>query len=153
MKTSSNKIKVYDEVYLDSTPDILGQAFDWVSNTCHDDLAVFADRFAKSSVGHLFERGCPKYVAGVNGAELVNEVMLSLHLPQYTEEHVFWLDKSAEYWAGWLLAQYQWYRKEHFSDILARIPIAEFLRLYPLAHEQDEQHVFEILDSIGTATV
>lgn len=38
----------YSEIYLDSSMDILGQAFDWVANTCEDDLTLFADRFANS---------------------------------------------------------------------------------------------------------
>ena len=61
MKISSNcEVQVYDEVYLESTSDILGQAFDWVANTCEDDLSLFAQRFAASPVGQLFEEGCPR---------------------------------------------------------------------------------------------
>lgn len=149
MKISSNcEVQVYDEVYLESTSDILGQAFDWVANTCEDDLSLFAQRFAASPVGQLFEEGCPKYVAGVNGAELANAVMESLGLPTYTQEPEFWLDKSCEYWVGWILALYQWHKREHFSTILKEVPISEFLRIYPLAHEQDEANVFELLDAI-----
>lgn len=148
MSTSyNNAIKGYDEVYLDSTQDILGQAFDWVVNSCEDDLTLFADRFASSPIGHLFEEGCPKYVAGVNGAELANAVMESLSLPPYPNEPEFWLDKSPEYWVGWMLAYYQWRRKVHFASILQHLPISVFMSLYNFGHEMDEVQVAEILDA------
>lgn len=153
MKTSAGDLKIgYDEVYLDSSQDILGHCFDWVANTCDDDLAVFAERFADSPVGKLFEQGCPKYIAGVNGAELANAVMESLELPAYGQEPEFWADKSPEYWVGWILAYYQWYRKETFHAILARIPINKFLRLYHLGHEMSEENVVSILDGINPTT-
>lgn len=148
MRTLTNEPLVgYDEVYLDSTQSILGEAFDWVVNTCHDDLASFADRFAHSSIGRLFEDGCPKYVAGVNGAELANAVMESLNLPAYTQEPEFWLDKSPEYWVGWILAYYQWRRKEHFRTILKNLPISVFLSIYHLGHEMSDEQVADILDT------
>ena len=44
---------------------------------------------------------------GVNGTELANAVMESLGLAAYQQEPEFWLDKSAEYWVGYMLALYQ----------------------------------------------
>lgn len=137
----------YDKVYLDSSQDILGQAFDWVANTCNDDLSLFCERLSKSKTGELFARGFPRYVAGCNGAEFANFVMEDLGLPVYQEPHEFFADKSPEYWAGWILAYFQCSRGLSFRDILRKIPIQRLLSLYRTGHEQDIRNVCDTLDS------
>ena len=139
MKTSYKQtVFAYPEEFVDSARNVLGEAFDWVANTCDDDLTQFASHFAKSPVGTLFEQGSPKYTMGVNGAELANAVMESLGLAAYQQEPEFWLDKSAEYWVGYMLALYQWERNIPFRTILAKISIEKLLGLYVLGHEQVE---------------
>ena len=135
----------YDEIYLDSSMNILGQAFDWVANTCEDSLDRFVDRFVSAPVAALFASGCPKYVAGVNGAELVNETMKSLDLPEYPQEHEFWLDKSPEYWIGWMLAYLQWREKVSFRHLLEHVPLDKIRQTYHLGHEQDVEHIAGLL--------
>lgn len=137
----------YDEVYLESSQDILGQAFDWVANTCNDDLSLFCERLAKSKTGQLFAQGHPKFAAGCNGAELVNFVMEDLHLPEYQGPHEFFMDKSPEYWAGWVLAYFQCTRNLIFHEILQKIPIQRLLSLYTTGHEQDIRNVCDTLDA------
>ena len=147
MKTSYKQtVFAYPEEFVDSARNVLGEAFDWVANTCDDDLTQFASHFAKSPVGTLFEQGSPKYTMGVNGAELANAVMESLGLAAYQQEPEFWLDKSAEYWVGYMFALYQWERNIPFRTILAKISIEELLGLYVLGHEQDEEKAVGIMD-------
>lgn len=147
MKTSyEQSIFAYPEEFIDSARNVLGEAFDWVANTCNDDLRQFASRFAESPVGTLFELGSPKYTMGVNGAELANAVMESLGLNAYEQEPEFWLDKSPEYWVGYMLAMYQWERNIPFRAILVKISMDEMLGLYALGHEQDEEKTMGIMD-------
>lgn len=135
----------YSKLYLDSAQDILGQAFDWVANTCRGDLAAFCAAFARSRIAALFETGYPKYVAGCNGAELANFVQEDLDLPEYDFPHEFYADKSPEYWAGWALAYFQWRDGLPFQKILQHIPVAKLIELYPVGHEQDVRNVADIL--------
>lgn len=135
----------YSELYLDSSQDILGHAFDWVVNTCGEELSVFCSRFAESRISHLFEVGYPRYVAGCNGAELVNFVMEDLNLPEYDFPHEFYAEKSPEYWVGWSLAYFQWDSGLTFKEILQKIPIEKILALYSVGHEQDVRNVASIL--------
>lgn len=147
MKTfCEQKTEAYPEEFVESAQNVLGEAFDWVVNTCGDSLARFADRFAQSPVGALFEQGAPKYTMGVNGAELANAVMQSLDLAPYEQEPEFWMDKSAEYWTGYMLALYQWSKGISFRDILAQIGVDKLMGLYDLGHEQDESKVMGIMD-------
>lgn len=139
--------RAYNGIYLDSAQDILGHAFDWVANTCCDDLALFCDRFSQSRVSSLFESGHPRYIAGCNGAELVNWVMEDLNLDDYGEPHEFYADRSPEYWVGWVLAYFQWSRNLAFNLIFKRIPLERILDLYPLGHEQDVRNVADTLSA------
>lgn len=137
--------RAYSSLYLDPAQDILGHAFDWLVNTCDKDLGEFCDRFSRSKIAAMFEKGYPKYVAGCNGAELVNFVMKDLKLPEYDAPHEFYADRSPEYWAGWVLAYFQWKSRLPFKTILKRIPITKILALYPTGHEQDIRNVVDIL--------
>lgn len=135
----------YSDLYLDSAQDILGHALDWVANTCDEDVAVFCDRFSRSRISGMFETGYPRYVAGCNGAELVNFVMEDLGLPEYTCPQEFYADRSPEYWAGWVLAYFQWKSRLSFHSILQKVPVEKILGLYPTGHEQDVRNVADIL--------
>ncbi len=135
----------YSDLYLDSAQDILGHALDWVSNTCDDDAAKFCDRFSSSKISSMFEKGYPKYVAGCNGAELVNFVMEDLGLPEYNYPYEFYADRSPEYWAGWVLAYFQWKTRLTFKTIFQKVPLARILCLYTTGHEQDIRNVADTL--------
>lgn len=137
--------RAYSKLYLESAQDILGHALDWVANTCSGDVAQFCDLFSRSKISAMFEIGYPKYVAGCNGAELVNFVMEDLGLPEYTFPHEFYADRSPEYWVGWVLAYFQWKTCFSFKTILQRVPVEKILGLYPIGHEQDIRNVADIL--------
>lgn len=136
----------YSKLYLDSAQDVLGHAFDWIVNTCGEDIAEFCDRFCRSKISAMFEMGYPKYVAGCNGAELANFVMEDLNLPEYDSPYEFYADRSPEYWAGWVLAYFQWKNNLTFTKILQKISVEKILMLYPTGHEQDIRNVADTLD-------
>ncbi len=138
--------RAYSDLYLDSAPDILGHALDWVANTCGEDITEFCNRFCQSRISKMFETGYPKYIAGCNGAELANFVMEDLNLPEYSGPYEFYADASPEYWTGWMLAYFQWKKNLTFAEILQKIPITKILMLYPTGHEQDVRKVADILD-------
>lgn len=138
--------RAYSKLYLESAQDILGHAFDWIANTCHEDIASFYALFAKSKIAAMFEIGYPKYVAGCNGAELVNFVREDLGLPEYEYPHIFYAHKSPEYWVGWILAYFQWRTNFPFRAILQQIPIEKIMALYPTGHEQDVRNVADTLE-------
>ena len=46
-------------------------------------------------------------------------------------------DRSPEYWAGWALAEYQWYCGRRFKDIFERIPFTKIIGMYSAYHEMD----------------
>lgn len=131
-------LRAYDESYLCDGMRNLGEAVDYAVNACHLDADVFMGMFRISGIGRQFAVGEPKVIAGLSGTELVCEVFrlvgYDIELPDPQVEY----DYSPEYWAGWILAYYQWYSDRSFKDILSHISMAEIIRLYPALHEASE---------------
>lgn len=66
-----------------------------------------------------FEKGNPKYITGMSGYELT-EVVLNETNISYTKQEPSYVDfKGREYWAGWILAYYQWKTNRRFVDIVS----------------------------------
>ena len=57
-----------------------------------------------------------------------------------------YLDKSPEYWCGWVLAFYQWYRGYSFLKIQKAVPIHMIMHMYSTMHETDILRFVETID-------
>ena len=57
-----------------------------------------------------------------------------------------YVDKSPEYWTGWAVAYYQWYRNYKFQEIQSKVPVSEVVKMYIL-HEADVMKFVEIMDT------
>lgn len=57
-------------------------------------------------------------------------------------------DRTPEYWAGWALADYQWYSCCRFLDIFERIKMSEITDMYNIYHEMDVSHFRETMNSL-----
>jgi len=127
----------------------LGDMFDYAINDCKYGAEEFFTHFIVSGVASAFEKGNPKYVAGLSGPELASAVIFRTYkqwpdiLP--SED----IDKSAEYWAGWILAYYQWYTSHRF-DYLRRngLNIERVLSMYPTLHEADVTKFVNVANNI-----
>ena len=105
----------YPETYLNDAMNNLGNMFDYGLVDLHYDPERFYEQFLTSGVAKQFEQGNPKYVAGLSGPELAIEVIYRTEDHRPTQMPSEEIDKSPEYWAGWSLAYYQWYRAHRFS--------------------------------------
>ena len=74
-----------------------------------------------------------------------------LVMEEYPDE--MYLDKSPEYWSGWALAYYQWYRGRTFSRIYRAVSMTEIRNMYEVYHEMDLAHFVERLDELWTNTL
>ena len=57
-----------------------------------------------------------------------------------------YLDKSPEYWTGWALAFYQWYRDVRFSRIQEAVSVYVVLGMYMTMHEADIMKFVAVMD-------
>lgn len=127
----------YSEDYLGYAQRIMGDMFDFVSDSYEMDLDEFFGYFLVSDVSKQFQAGNPGYIVGKTGCELAKEVFRQSGIPLQEKEDAMYLDKSPEYWAGWALAYYQWYTARKFRTIYRAVSIRDILKMYAAFHEMD----------------
>ncbi|MCF6412164.1 helix-turn-helix transcriptional regulator [Collinsella tanakaei] len=121
----------------------LGGFFDYAINDYGAEAAEIADIFMASPQARQFERGAPWVVSGCSGVELFWDVSCSLGYaePDEMAEPSFRVDRTPEYWAGWVLAYVQWRLVQPFRLLFAVLPFEELVSLYHPWHEASEQRV------------
>lgn len=136
-------MSAYSEYYLSDAKNNLAAAFDYAVNDWDFDCDWFARAFVQSGYADKFERGNPAVVSGMSGIELARKIISSVYpdkkcpVPRFSEE------RSAIYWTGWVLAEYQWNTGTRFQSIFARIPFSEIVSMYHVYHEMDIRHFIE----------
>lgn len=136
----------YDEEYLPLAQRVMGDMLDYAVNTLDFELNDFYTMFLISGMATQFEIGNPAFTAGKNGCEVAKEVLSLSGLPVPDTEDVMYLDKTPEYWTGWVLAYYQWHSVKTFKRIQRVIPVAEVCSMYNPLHEADIRMFVEIVD-------
>ena len=141
--------RAYEETYLDDAMNNLGDMFDYAVNDCGYDAEEFLTHFIVSGIAAAFEKGNPKYVAGLSGPELASEVVYKTQKTRPDVEPSEDIDKSPEYWAGWILAYYQWHSSRRFNDMRKNgLDMECVLSLYPTLHEADVTKFVNVADQI-----
>ena len=142
-------IHAYDETYLDDAMNNLGDMFDYAVNDCGYDAEEFFGHFITSGVAKEFERGTPKYVVGLSGPELASEVIYRTTRSRPNVPPAENIEKSPEYWSGWILAYYQWYSMRRFYNMQKNnLTMERVLSLYPMLHEADISKFVFVADKI-----
>lgn len=140
----------YNESYLSSAKDRLASLFDYAVNDCKLKPDWVAALFVNTGYAEQFERGNPAYVAGMSGVELAGAIIKKAYgnkeLPEPTNSE----DYSPEYWAGWALAEYQWFTGRRFKDIFERIPLTKIINMYTVYHEMDITNFIDTMEEFYT---
>ena len=138
----------YNESYLDDAMQNLGDMMEYAVCDCGYDPDEFLGWFISSGIASKFEKGNPKYVSGMSGIELTLEVLRATNISYnmvVCEEHFY---KGREYWAGWILAYYQWITGKRFEDIVNDgLSMSTILSMYIL-HEADVSKFVESANEI-----
>ena len=137
----------YSELYLNNAKDRLSTYFDYTINDCKMTPEWAASLFVTTGYAEQFERGNPAYVAGMSGYELAKAVVDRAYGNKELPEPTRTEERSAEYWAGWALASYQWYYARRFRDIFARVPMADIIQMYSVYHEMDISHFINDMET------
>lgn len=139
-------IRAYSEIYLNDAKQNLADFFDYAINDCGISEELFVKLFLQSGYSEQFERGNPAVIAGISGIELAKKVMNYAYKERKFPERIFREERSDVYWAGWILAEYQWESAKRFKDIFSRISFSEIVSMYTVFHEMDTERFFEELD-------
>ncbi len=141
-------MNAYSELYLDDAMQNLGDMVEYAVCNWGYDPDEFFGWFISSGVASKFEKGNPKYITGMSGFELAEAVLRATNIPLpgiAPSQPDF---KGREYWAGWILAYYQWQSGRRFEDIVADgLTLSTVFGMYIL-HEADNSKFVESADAI-----
>lgn len=141
--------RAYSETYLNDAMNNLGDMLDYAVNDCGYDAEGFFTHFIISGVATAFEKGNPKYVAGLSGPELASEIVFRTHQTRPYAQPSEGIGKTPEYWAGWILAYYQWHTALRFEHMRKHgLTIKRVLSLYPTLHEADVTKFISVADQV-----
>lgn len=141
-------MRAYNEWYLDDAMDNLGDMVEYAVCDCNYDPDIFFDWFLTSGIASGFEKGNPKYVAGMSGIELAKAVLAATNITDYNVPATQPVYKGREYWAGWILAYYQWFTGMRFQDIVdGGLTLSTIFSMYIL-HEADESKFVDAANTI-----
>lgn len=138
----------YNKSYLSSAKNRLAQFFDYTINDCKFNSDWTAMMFVQSGYAEQFERGNPAVLAGMSGIELAHRVINKIYKEKELPPPSFRDDKSPEYWAGWALAEYQWYTGKRFKDIFEYAPLSKIVSMYSIYHEMDITQFIDTLNQL-----
>ena len=136
----------YSESYLSDAKDRLSQLFDYLINDCDMKADWVASIFLSSGYAEQFERGNPAILAGMSGIELARAVTEATYRKKKLPEPGYSEGLSPEYWAGWALAEYQWYSGKRFKDIFEHVKLSDIISMYSVYHEMDVSKFIETMD-------
>ncbi len=138
-------MKAYDESYLKNAKNSLACCFDYAISEMGINADTFMDLFLKSYISKEFERGNPSILESKSGVELAIEILSENYMFEEYPKPKVKEDRSPEFWAGWALAQYQYYTAKRFRDIFSKIYLSDIVKMYPLYHEMDISNFIEAM--------
>ncbi|MCR5766838.1 MAG: helix-turn-helix domain-containing protein [Treponema sp.] len=140
----------YDKFFLPIVMKNLGFAVDFAVNACGVTADSFYDFFIASKVARAIEEGSPVFVCGCSGTELALSVFkrVGFKLMPETENTFDSFDRSPEYWAGWILAYYQWETNLSFSKIRDYISFSHIVNMYNPLHEAPQEKFLDVMNRI-----
>lgn len=140
------EIRAYYEDYLIYAQRNMGDMLDFAVNTCGEHIDVFFEKFIATGVAEQFGKGNPRYVAGKTGCEIAREIFEQCDNPIDDIEDVMYVEKTPEYWAGWILCYYQWFTGRSFAEIYRSVTLEQILNMYPTLHEADVTKFINIME-------
>lgn len=138
----------YPEYYLEDAMNNLGAMLDCAVNVYGYSTADFYQMFLTSGLDKQFGNGNPRYICGMSGVELAEQVIHRMKGNfEYREYSLS--ERTPEFWAGWVLAYFQWYSGYSFRFIQQNgLPIEKIVSLYPTLHEADLSHFVTVAHSM-----
>lgn len=125
----------------------LGFAFDYAVNHVGLDIDEFNNLFIISKIAEAFGSGSPKFVTGMSGTELVLEVFQQVNYA-YIITPYEQMERTPEYWTGWILTYYQWYSGKSFEYIRNKVKASSVREMYYPLHEAPEEKFCDVMDEI-----
>lgn len=140
--------RAYKKTYLNGAMRNLAVMLDCGVNKYGYSIQDFYDKFLSCDVSRQFANGNPRYLVGLSGAELA-DMVIQQSGDAISEKNDGTYSVGPEYWAGWVLAYYQWYSRRSFAYIQKKgLGISQVMNMYHPLHEADLSKFTNIADGI-----
>jgi len=150
-------MNAYSELYLADAKLILAQCFSYLIDDCGIAPHRAWEYFRNSGYAEAFERGTPGVIFGISGIELAEKILIKVYGAKDIDdlsfvareaESAYKANRTPAYWAGWAIAEYQWYTGRRFKDIFSAVSLDEIIKMYMPFHEMDISHFIEAVDDM-----
>lgn len=135
------------ELYFDDYINTVADIFDYVLNDVKISIDMFKNIFINSKEFKMIESCHPYYVGGRSGVEIAMEMLSNSFENIALPKPSFHIQKNRYYWAGWALAQFQFYSGIPYKDIVSRIDLDEIFGMYDIYHEIDISQFIESMSA------
>ena len=140
--------RAYKKTYLNGAMRNLAVMMDCGVRKYGYPIEEFYQKFILCDVSRQFAVGNPRYLVGMSGAELADRVVEATG-GTVLEENDGTYSVGSEYWAGWVLAYYQWLTRRSFAYLLKMgLGINEVKAMYYPLHEADLSKFADAADRI-----
>lgn len=140
--------RAYKKTYLNGAMRNLAVMLDCGVQKYGYPIEEFYEKFLSSDVSRQFAKGNPRYLVGLSGAELA-DIVVEASGGIVLQENDGSYTVGPEYWAGWVLAYYQWLTRRSFDYMRRKgLGIKEVLSMYYPLHEADLSKFADAADSI-----
>lgn len=137
-------VSLCDDLYKEDAMQNLAGLMDIAVNvySLKDELAQHA--FLSSGIAEQFERHNPVFISGKSSLELAQMMASSIGITSHPEV-VERFDRSRDWWAGWVLAWYQFDTGALYKSVFDKISFSNIKAMYSPLHEAHESKVVEEL--------
>lgn len=135
--------RAYNELYLEDAMRNMGVMSHFCINEYGLTPSEFNNIFVYSDIAKQIAKGNPNYLVGHSGKELADILLVGRKVKKPKSEYY---DITPEYWAGWALAYYQWYKAIDFLEISqSGNTFDKILLMYNPLHEADLSKFVDVL--------
>ncbi|MDO5133392.1 MAG: helix-turn-helix transcriptional regulator, partial [Eubacteriales bacterium] len=138
----------YSELYIENAQNVLAQMFHYAVYDFGMEYDPYSRLFVQSGVAEQFEKGNPRFVAGMSGEELADEVIRRVTGNGCAASAQPYFDRTDAYWTGYTLAWYQWKVNCSFRELFAEVSCSAIAGMYQKYHEMDLQHAADEIDRL-----
>jgi hypothetical protein len=140
--------RAYKKTYLNGAMRNLAVMLDCGVRKYGYSIQDFYKKFLMSDVSRQFANGNPRYLVGLSGAELTDMVVQQSG-NAVSDKNDGTYTVGPEFWAGWVLAYYQWRSRRSFAYLQKKgLGITEVISMYNPLHEADVMKFVDAADSI-----
>lgn len=143
----------YSELYIENAQAVLAQMMHYVIYDLGMDYDPYARLFVQSGVAGQFEKGNPRFVVGMSGTELADEVIRRVTGHGALTDARPYYDRSDAYWTGYTIAWYQWKANCSFRRLFSEVPCSSIAGMYRKYHEMDLEHSAEEINRLRRLSV